>query len=57
MVLEGGFTMKKNGIWKKIAVAVSAAVLSAASVMSVWAAAERLDTVENTYWDEEGVIP
>ena len=53
MVLEGGFTMKKNGIWKKIAVAVSAAVLSAASVMSVWAAAERLDTVENTYWDEE----
>ena len=49
MVLEGGFTMKKNGIWKKIAVAVSAAVLSAASVMSVWAAAERLDTVENNY--------
>lgn len=45
--------MKKSGIWKKLVVAAAAAALSAASVMSVWAAAERLDTVENTYWDEE----
>ena len=51
IVFKGGFTMKKSGIWKKLVVA--AAALSAASVMSVWAAAERLDTVENTYWDEE----
>ena len=53
VVLKGGFTMKKSGIWKKLVVAAAAAALSAASVMSVWAAAERLDTVENTYWDEE----
>lgn len=53
IVFKGGFTMKKSGIWKKLVVAVAAAALSAASVMSVWAAAERLDTVENTYWDEE----
>lgn len=53
IVFKGGFTMKKSGIWKKLVVAVVAAALSAASVMSVWAAAERLDTVENTYWDEE----
>lgn len=45
--------MKKSGIWKKLVVVVAAAALSAASVISVWAAAERLDTVENTYWDEE----
>lgn len=53
IVFKGGFTMKKSGIWKKLVVVVAAAALSAASVMSVWAAAERLDTVENTYWDEE----
>lgn len=53
IVFKGGFTMKKSGIWKKLVVAAAAAALSAASVMSVWAAAERLDTVENTYWDEE----
>lgn len=53
IVFKGGFTMKKSRIWKKLVVAVAAAALSAASVMSVWAAAERLDTVENTYWDEE----
>lgn len=53
VVLKGGFTMKKSGIWKKLVVAAAAAALSAASVMSVWASAERLDTVENTYWDEE----
>lgn len=53
IVFKGGFTMKKSGIWKKLVVAVAAAALSAASVISVWAAAERLDTVENTYWDEE----
>lgn len=45
--------MKKSGIWNKLVVVVAAAALSAASVISVWAAAERLDTVENTYWDEE----
>lgn len=53
IVFKGGFTMKKSGIWKKLVVVVAAAALSAASVISVWAAAERLDTVENTYWDEE----
>ena len=53
IVFKGGFTMKKSGIWKKLVVVVAAAPLSAASVISVWAAAERLDTVENTYWDEE----
>lgn len=53
IVFKGGFTMKKSGIWKKLVVAAAAAALSAASVMSVWAAAERLDTVENTYWSEE----
>ena len=35
--------MKKSGIWKKLVVAAAAAALSAASVMSVWASAERLD--------------
>ena len=53
IVFKGGFTMKKSGIWKKLVVVVAAAALSAASVISVWAAAERLDTVENTCWDEE----
>ena len=53
IVFKGGFTMKKSGIWKKLVVVVAAAALSAASVISVWAAAERFDTVENTYWDEE----
>ena len=53
IVFKGGFTMKKSEIWKKLVVVVAAAALSAASVISVWAAAERLDTVENTYWDEE----
>lgn len=53
IVFKGGFTIKKSGIWKKLVVVVAAAALSAASVISVWAAAERLDTVENTYWDEE----
>ena len=53
IVFKGGFTMKKSGIWKKLVVVVAAAALSAASVISVWAAAERLDTVENTYWSEE----
>ena len=53
IVFKGGFTMKKSGIWIKLVVVVAAAALSAASVISVWAAAERLDTVENTYWDEE----
>ncbi len=47
--------MRRYKLGKGIAVTVTAAVLAISGAMTAWAYAEKLETIEDNYWDEDQI--